>query len=330
MRYNMSKKSKKYVIGVDVGGTNVKVAVVGLQGKIYTKKVFSTRKHPHANELISILIDYIRAVICDYKISKKNILGIGIGTPGLVDSERGIIHYLVNIKGFKEVPLKRIIERKLGIPTFLDNDVNVMALGELYYGSGRGVENMICLTLGTGVGGGIIINGKLYRGSSLAAGEVGHITINEDGPRCNCGNNGCMETYVGNSYLVKNAVKRIKKNKKTLIYKLVDGNLAKITPKIISSAADKGDRLAKELLKEAGRHLGVGLANIINILNPGKIIIGGGIAEAGKILFDAIRDSVNERAMKVSRDAARIVKARLGKDAGLIGAAALVKESGKR
>lgn len=321
----MQKKRKKYVIGVDIGGTNVKIGIVGLDGRVYKKKIFSTKKVPQKDKLISLLIAHIKEVIEEFSLRKKDILGIGIGTPGLIDSKRGIIHYLVNIKGFKEVPLKRIIENRLKIPTFLDNDVNIMCLGELYYGRGKGVKNMVCITLGTGVGGGIVIDGALYRGSTLSAGEVGHTTINEKGPRCGCGSHGCMEAYVGNTGIVKDAVKRIRKNKKTLMYKLVAGDLSNLTPKIISRAAKRGDELARDILEDTGRRIGVGLATIVNILNPEKIIIGGGIADAGKILFDAIRSTVRKRAMKVPARAVRIVKAKLGQDAGLIGAVALIK-----
>ena len=317
---------RKYVIGVDVGGTNVKVGIVGLGGKVYKKKVFSTKRFSSRNQLIDALVRDIKTVLSESRIRKSEVLGIGIGTPGLIDSEKGIIHYLVNIKGFRNVPLKRILERTLKIKTFLDNDVNVMALGELYYGRARGVKNAVCITLGTGVGGGIIIGGRLYRGTSLSAGEVGHMTINEGGPRCNCGNTGCLETYAGNSAIVKLAKIRMKRSKKTKLYKLVSGNTSKINPRVISEAALKGDALAKGVLEDTGKHIGVGLTTIINVLNPEKIIIGGGVADAGKILFDAIRKSVNKRAMKVPKQAVSIVKAKLGTEAGIIGAAALVKE----
>ena len=317
---------KKHIIGVDVGGTNVKIGIISLSGKIYKKKVFSTKAFSTKDRLIKALITGIKAIMAEGGLRNKDILGIGIGTPGLIDSNRGIIHYLVNIRGFKKVPLKKIIEKKCKIPTFLDNDVNIMCLGELYYGGAKGLKDVVCLTLGTGVGGGIAIDGRLYRGASLSAGEIGHTIINEEGPFCGCGNYGCVEAYVGNAAIVKDALRRVRKNKKTLIYKSVDGDLSKITPKVISQAAKKGDRIAKEVLKDTGRHLGVALASVVNILNPEKIIIGGGVAEAGGILFEAIRASVKKRAMKVPSRAVQIVKTKFGKDAGLIGAAALVKE----
>jgi len=317
---------KKYVIGVDVGGTNVKVGIIDLKGRIRKKRMFSTGNFSSRRGLINALVEDIRTVLGESGIEKKEVLGIGVGTPGLIDSRRGIIHYLVNIKGFEEVPLKKILEKRLRIPTFLDNDVNIMCLGELHYGNGSGGKNIVCVTLGTGVGGGIAIAGDLYRGSSFSAGEIGHITINEKGPYCNCGNRGCLEAYVGNSYIAKDAVRRLRKDKKSLIRRLVKGDFSKITPRIISEAAGKGDALAKKILIDTGERIGVGLANVINILNPEKVIIGGGVAEAGRILFDSIRASVDRRAMNVPAKAAKIIKARLGRDAGLIGAVALVRK----
>ncbi|MCM8782588.1 MAG: ROK family protein, partial [Candidatus Omnitrophica bacterium] len=239
----------------------------------------------------------------------------------------GIIHHLVNIKGFKKVPLKKLIEARTGIPTFLDNDVNVMTLGELYYGAGKGAKNLLCITLGTGVGGGIVIEGQLYRGSSLSAGEIGHMPLNERGPRCNCGGFGCMEKFVGNKYIVAKTIKEIKKGKKSIIKKMVKGHLKRITPELISLAAKKQDKLAKAIWEEIGSHLGVTLAGVINLLDPERIIIGGGVAEAGNILFEAIRKTVRERAMRVPAKGVKIVKAKLGQDAGLIGAAVLVRLS---
>lgn len=323
----MKRKNKKFIIGVDVGGTNIKIGLLDPSGRIYRKKSLSTNDFPGKKSLINGLIGGIRQILGESKVKRGSVLGIGIGTPGLVDSSRGVIHYLVNIKGFREVPLKQIIEHELKIPAFLDNDVNIMCLGELHFGRGMGAKNIVCITLGTGVGGGIAIMGDLYRGASLSAGEVGHITINEDGPLCGCGNRGCMEAYAGNAYIVKDAIRRIRKNKRTLIYRQVAGDLSRITPKVISEAAKKGDRLAVDVLRCAGEHIGTGLANIVNILNPEKIIIGGGVAESGKMLFDTIRSSVRKRAMEVPARAVKIVKARLGNDAGLIGAVALVKNA---
>lgn len=318
---------KKYIVGIDLGGTNIKIAVVKDERKILRKITLPTKLYRDKDSLITAVSQASIKLINGLGLKKNDILGIGIGAPGLIDSGRGIIHELVNIKGFKELPLRRLIERRTGIPTFLDNDVNVMTLGELYHGAGKGAKNMLCLTLGTGVGGGIVIDGRLYRGSSLSAGEIGHIPLNEAGPRCDCGGFGCMEKFVGNKYIVELAVKKIKEGKKTIITRLVKGNLRKITPEIISIAAKQGDRLAVSIWKEIGGHLGVTLSGVINLLNPEIIVVGGGVAKAGRFLFEAIRRTIKARAMKAPVACARLVKARLGEDAGLIGATVLVRLS---
>lgn len=316
---------KRYVIAIDLGGTNIKIAVIKDQNKIIKRVSAPTKNYKNKMALIESLSQLSIGLIKNSRLHRRDILGIGIGMPGLIDSKRGVVHYLVNIKGFRNVPLKRLIEKKTGIPTFLDNDVNVMTLGELYYGAGKGARNMLCLTLGTGVGGGLVINGSLYRGSSLSAGEIGHMPLNETGPRCNCGGFGCMEKFVGNKYIVETTIKKIKDGKNTIIKKLTKGNLKRITPEVVSLAAKKGDKLAISIWEEIGRHLGTTLAGVVNLLNPERIVIGGGVSEAGTFLFDAIKKTIKKRAMKVPARCAKVVKARLGQDAGLIGAAVLVR-----
>ncbi|MDD5449099.1 MAG: ROK family protein [Candidatus Omnitrophica bacterium] len=320
---------KRYVIAADLGGTNIKIALVKDENRIVKKSNLSTRAYKGKTSLISALSNACLEIMKEAGLRKQDILGIGIGAPGLIDSKRGIIHQLVNIKGFKEVPLKDLVEKTTGMSVFIDNDVNVMTLGELHHGAGRGAKNMVCITLGTGVGGGIVIDGRLYRGSTLSAGEIGHMPLNEKGPNCNCGGFGCMEKYVGNKYIVEVAIRKIKEGKKTAVTGLVNGDLKKITPEIISMAEKKGDRLAASVWEEIGGHLGVTVAGVINLLNPERIIVGGGIADAGKILFEAIRKTVKQRAMRLPADCAKIVKAKLGQDAGLIGAAVLVRLKGK-
>ena len=315
----------KYVIAIDLGGTNVKIAVIKDEKKILRKIILTTKKYKNKNALIEGLSRASIMLINESGLQKNDVLGIGIGAPGLIDSKRGIIHHLVNIKGFKDVPLKKLMEKATGLSVFLDNDVNIMTLGELYHGAGKGAKNMLCVTLGTGVGGGIVIDGRLYRGSSLSAGEIGHMPLNETGPGCNCGGFGCMEKFVGNKYIVNRAIEKIKEGKKSIIRKLVNGNLRRVTPEVISAAAKKGDRLAIAIWDEIGAHLGVTLAGAVNLLNPEKIVIGGGVSEAGKFLFEGVRRTIKERAMKIPAQRAKVVKASLGQDAGLIGAAVLVR-----
>jgi len=314
----------RLLLGIDIGGTNIKIALIDKKGRIKAKKTFPTADFKGNRALIERITGETKKLLAEYGVVKKDIIGVGVGAPGAVDIRSGTVHYLTNVPDWSEVPLGNILKNKLGLLTFVDNDVNVMALGELFFGSGIGAKNMLCVTLGTGVGGGLILEGRLYRGSSYAAGEFGHVPINIAGPRCNCGSWACVEAYVGNNYIVRDVITRIKNGEKTLIKKLVNGKLSKITPEIISRAARAGDRFAKEIWRDVGNKVGTGLAGVVNLLNVEKIVIGGGVAEAGKILFDSIKKTIAARAMKLPAKTVKVVKAKLRRDAGLIGAAALV------
>lgn len=314
----------RLLLGIDIGGTNTKIALIDKKGRIKAKKIFPTADFKGKKALIERIASETKKLLAEYGVVKKDIIGAGVGAPGAVDIRNGTVRYLTNIPDWREVPIGNILKKELGLPTFVDNDANVMALGELFFGSGVGAKNMLCVTLGTGVGGGLILEGRLYRGSSYAAGEFGHVPINIAGPRCNCGSWACVEAYVGNNYIVRDVITRIKNSEKTLIKKLVDGKLSKITPEIISRAARYGDRFAKEIWRDAGNKIGTALAGVVNLLNVEKIVIGGGVAEAGRILFDSIKKTIAARAMKLPAKTVKIVKAKLGRDAGLIGAAALV------
>ncbi len=313
----------KYVIGVDLGGTNLKVALLDLKGNIREKVSVLTKEGKQA--VLRQIIDTVEGLREKSGVKKSAILGLGMGTPGLVDSTRGIVRGFTNVKGWRNVALKEYIEKNMELPAYIDNDVNLMALGELLCGSGRGMKNMVCLTLGTGVGGGIIIQGELYRGSTMSAGEIGHIPVNVDGLPCGCGSYGCLERYVGNASIVDKAVKAIEGGRRSLIKKLSGGDLTTITPRTISRAARQGDRLAKEIWEETGRYIGIALSGVVNLLNPEMIVIGGGVARAGQILFEPIRRTVKERALRIPAAKVKIVPAKLGEDAGLIGAGMLVK-----
>ncbi|GAG13962.1 unnamed protein product, partial [marine sediment metagenome] len=227
---------KKYVLGVDVGATYTKLAILNLHYRILAKSSFPTKNYKK-DKLIEAISLVLNDLIKRKGIKKKDILGLGIGVPGLVDFKKGLVFYFVNIPGWKRVPLKKKLERMTGLPVFVDNDVKVMALGELTYGAGKSYNNVICLTLGTGVGGAIIIDGRLYRGSDLVAGEIGHIPINEKGPRCNCGNFGCLEAYVGREYFLDGVRKSLKKTKKSIVAKMARNMSSDITPELLEEAA---------------------------------------------------------------------------------------------
>ncbi|MDO9465613.1 MAG: ROK family protein [bacterium] len=317
--------NKPFLIGVDLGGTNLNTAILNANGKIIDKLSISTGENKDV--VLKQIVKCIEDVIKKANKTNSEIMGIGIGTPGLVDSEKGIVRGVTNIEGFENVHMKEYVEVALDIPTFIDNDVNAMAYGELKCGAARGAKNVICLTLGTGVGGGIIINGGIYRGSSLSAGEIGHIPVNVDGPGCMCGGIACLESYIGRDRIIKRTIEKLMQRKESIIPKLVEGDMKKVTPKIVYEAAAVGDMLAIEIWKETAQYLATALTGIINFLDPEIIVIGGGIANAGKYLFDPLRDMIKERVFPFLAEKIQIVHTQLGEEAGIIGSAMLAKDS---
>ncbi|MBI4356121.1 MAG: ROK family protein [Candidatus Omnitrophica bacterium] len=299
------RRSRASVVGVDLGATSAKLALVDGRGRVRDRRALSTQRYRGPRALIAVLVAELRRLI------GGSVQGIGIGAPGLVNHARGLVHQFVNIRGWHDVPLAHLVARATGLPTVVDNDANVMALGELRYGAGRGTRNILAVTLGTGVGGAVIVGGRLYRGVSGSAGEIGHMTLHADGPACPCGNHGCLERYVGNQALEARARHLLKR---------------RVSLEEVSRLARSGHRLACQLWREAGRHLGTALAGYVDLMNPERIIIGGGVAQAGPVLFRAIRETIDARAMRVPARAVRIVRAGLGTDAGIIGAAVLVRE----
>jgi glucokinase len=260
------------------------------------------------------LIDGIAGAIDDtlsaFHCRKKGVAGVGLGLPGPIDTDRGIVHFFPNIPGWSSVPFAAILKKKISLPVFIDNDANVMALAEFKAGAAKGSRNAVCLTLGTGVGGGLILDGRLYRGSGYAAGEIGHMPLNEAGPKCNCGGSACLESYIGN--------RRISARVKQVFGK-------DIPLEEVSRMANAGNARARRVWTDVGNKLGVSLAGIVNLLNPDCIVIGGGVAKAGRLLFDTVKKTIRERAMSVQAKIVKVVPAKLGYDAGLIGAGFLVK-----
>ncbi len=304
--------AKEFIASIDLGGTNLKIALLDLKYRIRYKEVLDTRRFHKKELLISAIVDSVHKILKDNKLSRIDLLGVGLGLPGPIDYEKGIVHFFPNIPGWKEVKLKTILERKLGLPVFMDNYAKVMCLAEYNLGAAKGSTNAICITLGTGVGAGVIINGKLYRGLSNAAGEIGHMPINENGPVCNCGGHACLESYIGNNRILKEAKRLFRRN---------------ITLEELSYLARKKNRQAKTIWLEVARRLAVTLVGVVNLLNLDCIVIGGGVAQAGKILFEQIKKIIARQAMSVQARHVKVYKAKLGNNAGLIGAAILVKEN---
>ncbi|MCG8430029.1 MAG: ROK family protein [Candidatus Omnitrophica bacterium] len=279
---------------------------------IRMKRIISTRSLRGSCGVIEAVAESVKTVMADSGLRRSSIIGAGIGLPGPVDHKTGLVHFLPNIPGIHRVNLKRILSRKLGLSVCVDNDAKLMCLAEHHLGAARGIDFAVCLTLGTGVGGGLILNGSLFRGALNAAGEVGHIPLNEKGPRCNCGGRGCLEAYVGNSRILRDARK-------------VYGR--RITLEELSALARKRDRRAVLIWQGVGERLGIALTGLVNVLNLDAVIIGGGVAKAGSVLFEPLRRTLRARAMSVQGKHVRVLRAKLGYDAGLIGAAILVKNS---
>ena len=309
-------------IGVDVGGTNVKIALVSDEGKIIYSNSIPTRAEMGYEYTVNSMKEAIRELFKETKLGAKDIEGIGFGFPGQIDCQKGIVRLAPNIPGWVNVPIAEIMEKEFGIPTRVDNDVRTAALGELNYGAGVGCQNLVCITVGTGIGSGLVINGKLVRGASNAAGELGHIKLNmQGGPLCGCGDRGCLEAYASGPSIVAMAEEYIKGGKSTRYRELAN---PEITPYIVSVAAQEGDPVAKQIFKIMGEYIGMGLTSVVNLLNPEKIIIGGGVAAAGDILFDSIKETIAKRAMTIQKEAVEIVPAQLGTNAGVIGASLLI------
>lgn len=307
--------TKSFIIAIDLGGTNLKCALLDERFKIRARSLFDTKSFDNQAKLIQGIADSISHFMNYRKLKACDILGVGIGVPGPVDTEKGIVHFLPNIPGWNQVRLKEILKRKCGLEVFIDNDAKLMTLAEHKCGAARNYPNALCLTLGTGIGGGLIINNALYRGADNAAGEAGHLPVNEHGPRCGCGARGCLETYVGNNSILK-AGRRLFGSR--------------ITLEKISALARSNNRKAVNFWAQVGKDLGLSLSGIVNLLNLDVIVLGGGVAKAGSVLFNSVRRTILGRAMRVQAKRIKIVKAKLGTDAGLIGAGYLVEERLKR
>jgi glucokinase len=311
----------KKAVGIDLGGTYIKAGLTDDKGSILKKQQFPTLGEKNDREVV--LRQMEAAVEFALEGTDGKVAGIGIGTPGVVDNE-GVVFSAPNLPGWDNLPLKQIFTDRYKLPVVVENDVNTIAWGEFLYGAGKGYNTIICITLGTGLGGGIVKDGRLLRGGKYSAIEIGHMTIDYKGPQCKCGNYGCIERFVGRDYIVERAVNAIKDGKKTLIYDLVNGHLEDITPKIISDAYKQGDKVATDIWIDVGVCLGALFTSLVNLLNPELIIIGGGISQRTEIMFETIEKKIKEQAMPKLAENVKVVRSKLGTDAGIISAGALV------
>lgn len=308
---------KKYVIGIDLGGTKISTALSDFNGKIISNVVVSTKASEGEMPVLNRIIGTIEDVLSKAQVSTDEVEAIGIGSPGPLDANTGVIITTPNLP-FKDFNVTRPIKERFDLPVYLDNDANVATIGEFMFGAGKGKKNVVFFTVSTGVGGGAIINGNIYRGSTCNALEIGHTTVAPNGPRCNCGNIGCLEAVASGTAIGKKGQAAASTKVDTSL-KQYD----KITSYEVFLEAGKGDEVAKEVRDEALDYLGIGVANAVSIFDPEMVIIGGGVTQVGEVLFDRVKQVVKKRCFKVMADNCEIVPAGLGTDAGVVGAVAL-------
>ena len=312
-----------YRIGVDLGGTNIATGVVNEKNEIVGRGKVKTNAPRPAEAIFDSIKEAVDMAIVNAGINYSDVVSVGVGTPGSVNKDTGAIEFSNNLK-FNNVPAKEMLEERLKKPVYLENDANAAALGEAVAGCGNGVKDFVAITLGTGVGSGIIINGKIHRGANFCGGEMGHMVINVDGIPCNCGRKGCWEKYASATALVSQAVEAMQGNKSSLLWQTCDGDLNKVDGKSIFEALDMGDATAKQVVDKYLYYVAIGIANVINALQPEIVCVGGGISAQGDKILNPIREIVRaERYSVYAEKQAAILEATLGNDAGIIGAALL-------
>jgi glucokinase len=307
----------RVVIGVDLGGTNTRTALVARNGDILEKQkeeTLATEGHERVIAKLIRNIDRQRAKAGQYG---REVAAVGVGAPGVIHEQTGVVVKSPNFPDWNDLPLKKTLERSLNLPVFIENDANAAALGEQWRGAAKNIRSMIFLTLGTGVGGGIVLDGRIWHGADGMAGEVGHMTIVPEGRKCGCGNSGCLEMYASSRGIVMTF-------KEMCAGKRLDAdNRQELTSARIYQAARGGDTTARRVMQEMGRYLGIGIANLINIFNPEMVVIGGGVKDAWDLFIDATREEVRKRAFAYTAERTKIVPSLLGDDAGMVGAAAV-------
>lgn len=304
-------------LGIDIGGTNIKLGIVSSSGRVLARGLIPTLPGNTPWEEFS----RIRQMLPFLSSAGGRIAGVGIGCAGLVDASRGILISSPNLPKWRNVPLRTIARRTFGVPAVVDNDASAAAYGEFIVGAGKGYSHFICITLGTGVGGGIIVDGAPVRGIKNFAGELGHMTIDREGPRCSCGNRGCLEAFIGTRGLLRSAREKLKKRNGRILGSKIPARSRKLTPRAITNAALSGDRVAAAVLEEAAAALGCGIASLVNIFNPEVVAIGGGVSGAFDFMKKRVEREVYERSYVAPSSRIVLTRAHLGNDASTVGAA---------
>ncbi|HLL47190.1 MAG TPA: ROK family protein [Longimicrobiaceae bacterium] len=320
---------KRWIAGVDLGGTNIVVGLLPIEGgEVLGLRSMPTDSGRGAKFVVDRIIGMVEHCIADVLAShdgtRDQIAGVGIGSPGPLDRRTGTVINTPNL-GWRNFPLRDLISNAVHLPATLDNDANCATYGEWWLGAGRGTRALVGLTLGTGIGGGIVLNGEIFHGCSDVAGEIGHMTIDSNGRRCKCGNYGCLEQYASGPAIALRAVEGIEAGAETVLVEMVNGRMDDITAATVYEATVQGDAYATEVMKDTAKFLGAGVASIINVLNPEMVVIAGGVTRAGDTLFEPLRAEVRRRAFKSAQECCKIVSAELPGTAGVVGAAAVFK-----
>jgi glucokinase len=322
----MSEKNR--YLGIDLGGTNIKAALVNTDtGEITATNSKPTNAREGHDAVIEQMAKLVDEVISESEWTKADIGGVGVGVPGSLDLEQGTTVFLPNLPGnWRDVPVRDQLSKWINLPVALLNDARSMTLGEWKFGAGRGVDTA-CYTLGTGIGGGLVINGRLHLGPSGAAGELGHVSVDVNGPKCGCGSRGCIEAFASGPAISAMGMKAVVQGRNTLIAELAGQDLNRINPELICEAAMSGDEVALEIYEFAGTIIGAGVANVITAVNSRRVVIGGGVAAAGELILDPIRRSMMERVFLTDANQVEVVPAQLGNNAGLIGASLWARQN---
>lgn len=320
----------RHIVGVDLGGTTVNVGVVPFDGgPVLGMRSVPTEADKGPKFVVDRIVDLIRDAMRDAQneagIVEDAFVGIGLGSPGPLDRRTGTVIDTPNL-GWRNFPLRDLISNAVGLEAELDNDANAATLGEWWQGAGQGVSTLVGVTLGTGIGGGIVLDGKVFHGISDVAGEVGHMTIDSTGRRCKCGNYGCLEAYASGPAIAARAVEGLQSGEPSLLPSMVRGELARITAETVYEAIVAGDDYAKEVMRDTAKFLGTGIANLINILNPGMVVISGGVTRAGDRLLEPLKKEVRRRAFSHASENCQIVTSSLGSMVGVIGAACMFRQ----
>jgi glucokinase len=317
---------KKYLCGIDLGGTKINTGIIDSNGEIISNIIIDTKAQEGQEAVIDRMIKSVYEVAASAKLEINELVGIGIGVPGLIDSSAGLVSEAANLPGWKDVPIVDIFSKEFGVHIKLENDANAAAYGEYLFGSGKGIENFIYITVSTGIGGGAILGGTLYSGTNSNASEIGHSIIDFNGPKCNCGNYGCFEAFASGTALARYAKENIDKGRESMISKLSEND--RIKSEHVFAAAKAGDELALELIDREAFYLGIGMVNILAFYNPERVAVGGGVSSEWDMLSEKVLKVVEERALKPNAKVCNIVKAELGKNVGLLGAAGIVISNG--